>query len=207
VLNLSPDLAIEMFYREPVPLGLPSEDNSDDMLLVQKNIQSDSLIKKETTKMPPSEDSNEEKWAQLVATQYLFLNEYLKERLKERMKEGTDNSESEASDEEPVPSSTSAGRTHSTKMAEKKKKRERKDAYMHSRRSSVKRNDDIKKQVDWHHEQLKELLKNDIKEILKEQLATEHARMRKLLRKDVKKMSELIRNELTHICTEQVALF
>ncbi|EDL41480.1 mCG1045256, partial [Mus musculus] len=154
-------------------------------------------------KMPPSEDSNEEKWAQLVATQYLFLNEYLKERLKERMKEGTDNSESEASDEEPVPSSTSAGRTHSTKMAEKKKKRERKDAYMHSRRSSVKRNDDIKKQVDWHHEQLKELLKNDIKEILKEQLATEHARMRKLLRKDVKKMSELIRNELTHICTEQ----
>ena len=113
MLNLSPDLAIEMFYREPVPLGLPSEDNSDDMLLVQKNIQSDSLIKKETTKMPPSEDSNEEKWAQLVATQYLFLNEYLKERLKERMKEGTDNSESEASDEEPLPSSTSAGRTHS----------------------------------------------------------------------------------------------
>jgi hypothetical protein len=49
--NLSPDLAIEMFYRESVPLGLPSEDNSDDMLLVQKNIQSDSLIKKETTKM------------------------------------------------------------------------------------------------------------------------------------------------------------
>lgn len=91
-------------------------------------------------------------------------------------------------------------------MTEKKKKHERKDAYMHSRHSSVKRNDDIKKQVDWHHEQLKELLKNDIKEILKEQLATEHARMRKLLRKDAKKISELIRNELTQIYAEQVAL-
>uniref|UniRef100_A0A8C2N289 Uncharacterized protein n=1 Tax=Cricetulus griseus TaxID=10029 RepID=A0A8C2N289_CRIGR len=59
---------------------------------------------------PSSEDSNEEKWAQLVATQYSFLNQYLRERLEERVKEGTENSESDASDEEPLPS-TSGGRT------------------------------------------------------------------------------------------------
>ncbi|XP_031219025.1 ankyrin repeat domain-containing protein 20A3-like isoform X3 [Mastomys coucha] len=292
IKNLSPDSAIEMLDRESVPLRLPPEDNSDDMLLVQKNTQGDSHIKKETTKMPPSEVSNEEKWAQLVATQYSFLSQYLKERLKEKMKEGSENSESDASDEEPVPS-TSAGRTHlmqkmslnqkartnsdreyaSTqskdlcakrseeeewaqlsalqyahinkllrqdlkkkickmyensennvcsnkapipeklkqrkhfkKMTEKRKKHERKDAYMYSRHSSVKRKEDRKEQADWHLERLKELLKNDIKEMLKEQLTTEHARMRKLLRKDVKKISELIRNELRQICIEQMAL-
>ena len=96
--------------------------------------------------------------------------------------------------------------SHHQKMTEKKKKHERTDAYMHSRYSSVKRNEDIKELADWHHEQLKEHLKNDIKEILKEQLAIEHARMRKLLRKDVKKISAIIRNELRQICIEQVAL-
>lgn len=92
------------------------------------------------------------------------------------------------------------------KMTEKKKEHEGKDAYMHSRHSSVKRNEYIKEQADWRHEQLKGLLKNDIKEILMEQLATEQARMRKLLREDVRKTSELLRNELRQMCVEQVAL-
>ncbi|XP_031219032.1 ankyrin repeat domain-containing protein 20A3-like isoform X9 [Mastomys coucha] len=275
---------------DPDILGPTKEDN--DSISIIKGVPLPVTSEEETPIKPPSEVSNEEKWAQLVATQYSFLSQYLKERLKEKMKEGSENSESDASDEEPVPS-TSAGRTHlmqkmslnqkartnsdreyaSTqskdlcakrseeeewaqlsalqyahinkllrqdlkkkickmyensennvcsnkapipeklkqrkhfkKMTEKRKKHERKDAYMYSRHSSVKRKEDRKEQADWHLERLKELLKNDIKEMLKEQLTTEHARMRKLLRKDVKKISELIRNELRQICIEQMAL-
>lgn len=49
--NLSTDSAIEMLDRESVPLRLPPEDNSDDMLLVQKNTQGDNPIQKETPKL------------------------------------------------------------------------------------------------------------------------------------------------------------
>nr|XP_038943523.1 ankyrin repeat domain-containing protein 20B-like isoform X4 [Rattus norvegicus] len=211
IKNLSTDSAIEMLDRESVPLRLPPEDNSDDMLLVQKNTQGDNPIQKETPKLVCRLSRKTEVNVTLEEKILPSTSEgktysmYLKERLKERMKEGTENSESDTSDEEPFPS-TSAGRTHSMKMTEKKKEHEGKDAYMHSRHSSVKRNEYIKEQADWRHEQLKGLLKNDIKEILMEQLATEQARMRKLLREDVRKTSELLRNELRQMCVEQVAL-
>ncbi|CAO2612372.1 hypothetical protein LEMLEM_LOCUS15586 [Lemmus lemmus] len=147
---------------------------------------------------PPSENS-EERWAQLVATQYSFISRYLRERLKEKMREGTEPSETDTSDEEPV-HSTSGGRTHS------RKKQDRKDAQVHSRLPAVKRKEDIKEQADWHHTRKKELLRNDIKEILREELAVEHAKMRKLFRKYVEEIRELLMNELSQICMEQVAL-
>lgn len=49
----------------------------------------------------------------LVTTQDSFLNPYCGERLKEKMKEGTETSESDASDKEPLPC-TSGRRTPST---------------------------------------------------------------------------------------------
>uniref|UniRef100_A0A8C8UC77 Uncharacterized protein n=1 Tax=Peromyscus maniculatus bairdii TaxID=230844 RepID=A0A8C8UC77_PERMB len=154
---------------------------------------------------PPSEDSNEEKWVRLVATQYSFLNQYLRERLKEKMKEGIENSESDTSDEEQLPS-ISGGRTHSMKMTEGKKKRDGKDAHVHSRLPLVRRKEDVKEQADWHHTQLNELLRNDIKELMKEQLATGHARMRKLLRKDLEEIRGLLKKELRQIFMEKMAL-
>ncbi|XP_036065342.1 uncharacterized protein LOC118597788 [Onychomys torridus] len=155
---------------------------------------------------PPSEDSNEEKWVRLVATQYSFLNQYLRQRLKEKMKEGIEHSESDTSDEEPLPS-TSGGRAHSVqKMTEEKKKHGGKDARVHSRLPLLRRTEDVKEQAVWHHTHVNELLRNDIKELVKEQLATGHARMRKLLRKDLEEIKGLLKKELKQILMEKMVL-
>ena len=82
---------------------------------------------------------------------------------------------------------------------------DRKDAQVHSRLPSVKRKEHIKEQADCCT-QCNELLRNDIKEILREELAVEHAKMRKLFRKEIKEIMGLFRNELSQICMEQVAL-
>nr|XP_048283268.1 uncharacterized protein LOC125395707 isoform X2 [Myodes glareolus] len=93
-----------------------------------------------------------------------------------------------------------------TKMTEGKKKHDRKNAQVHSRLPSVKKKEDIKEQADWHHTRWKKLLRNYIKDILREELAVEHAKMRELLRKDVEEIRGLLRNELSQICMDQVAL-
>lgn len=100
---------------------------------------------------------------------------------------------------------------------------DRKDAQVHSRLPSIERKEHIKEQADCCT-RCKELLGNDIKEILREELAVEHAKMkrfrkdvreelalehakmRKLFRKEVEEMMGLFRNELSQICMEQVAL-
>ncbi|XP_076409285.1 uncharacterized protein LOC102902981 isoform X5 [Peromyscus maniculatus bairdii] len=273
---------------DPDVPGTTIEDN-DSTSVIKKVTQDQEKTKcdseyKSVRLQPPSEDSNEEKWVRLVATQYSFLNQYLRERLKEKMKEGIENSESDTSDEEQLPS-ISGGRTHSMqkmsskqeytstqsehfsakrseeeiwaqmsahqyaclnellrkdfkkkmrkmyeksesnicsnrvpipckpkekaylkKMTEGKKKRDGKDAHVHSRLPLVRRKEDVKEQADWHHTQLNELLRNDIKELMKEQLATGHARMRKLLRKDLEEIRGLLKKELRQIFMEKMAL-
>ncbi|KAH0507247.1 hypothetical protein LTLLF_169720 [Microtus ochrogaster] len=91
-------------------------------------------------------------------------------------------------------------------MTKGKKKHDRKDAQVHSRLPSVKRKEDVKEQADWRRTRQKELLRNDIKEILREELAVEHAKMRKFFRKELEEIMGLLRNDLSQICMEQVVL-
>lgn len=51
-------------------------------------------------------------------------------------------------------------------MTREKKKHDRTDAYVNSRPVLVKRKEGMKEQADWYYIQLKELLRNDITEIL-----------------------------------------
>ncbi|XP_052608711.1 uncharacterized protein LOC128119341 [Peromyscus californicus insignis] len=155
---------------------------------------------------PPCEDSDEERWVRQVATQYSYLNQYLRERSKEMMREGIESSDSDTSDEEPLPN-TSGGRTHSMqKMTEEKKKCDGIDARVHSRIPLVRRKEDVKEQADWHHTQLNEAFRNYIKELIKEELATGYAKMRKLLIKDLEEIRGTLKKELRQIFVEKTAL-
>ncbi|XP_059100736.1 uncharacterized protein LOC131894475 isoform X8 [Peromyscus eremicus] len=192
---------------DPDVPGTTIEDN-DSTSVVKKITQDQEKTKcdseyKTVGLQPPSEDAIEEKWVRIVATQYSYLNQYLRERFKEKMKEGF---ESDTSDDELLPS-TSGGRTHSMqKMTEEKKKRDGQDARVHSRLPLVRRKEDVKEQADWHHTQLNELLRNDIKELIKEELATGHAKMRELLRKDLEEIRGILKKELRQLFVEEMAL-
>ncbi|XP_032769136.1 ankyrin repeat domain-containing protein 20B-like isoform X2 [Rattus rattus] len=91
---------------------------------------------------------------------------YLKERLKERMKEGTENSESDASDEEPFPS-TSAGRTHSMRPSlqqkVKKKYEDDHDGFPSHSEESLMQTDEGR-QSDSHCMPLNKFIKEELKE-------------------------------------------
>ncbi|XP_059100883.1 uncharacterized protein LOC131894589 isoform X6 [Peromyscus eremicus] len=191
---------------DPDVPGTTIEDN-DSTSVVKKITQDQEKTKcdseyKTVGLQPPSEDAIEEKWVRIVATQYSYLNQYLRERFKEKMKEGF---ESDTSDDELLPS-TSGGRTHSMKMTEEKKKHDGQDARVHSRLPLVRRKEDVKEQADWHHTQLNELLRNDIKELIKEELATGHAKMRELLRKDLEEIRGILKKELRQLFVEEMAL-
>lgn len=60
----------------------------------------------------PSEDWDKEQRVQVLATQYQFFRPVHRERLKEKIREDTEYSDSDASDEEPLPSPF-GGKTHS----------------------------------------------------------------------------------------------
>nr|XP_038943528.1 POTE ankyrin domain family member J-like isoform X9 [Rattus norvegicus] len=172
IKNLSTDSAIEMLDRESVPLRLPPEDNSDDMLLVQKNTQGDNPIQKETPKLVCRLSRKTEVNVTLEEKILPSTSEgktysmYLKERLKERMKEGTENSESDTSDEEPFPS-TSAGRTHSmrTSLQQKVKKKygDDHDGFPSHSEESLMQTDEGR-QSDSHCMPLNKFIKEELKE-------------------------------------------
>lgn len=123
IKTLPPDPAVKIPGRESLPPGRPPKDRSDDMLMGQQphqkrtaaNVLVEELLHNSDTGLRQSETEGDRystvhlqppwwrKTGQLVPTQESFLNPYLGERLKEKMKEGTETSESDASDEKPLP--------------------------------------------------------------------------------------------------------
>ncbi|KAL6084274.1 hypothetical protein STEG23_002842 [Scotinomys teguina] len=91
-------------------------------------------------------------------------------------------------------------------MTKQKKKHDGRDAHVHSRLPLVKRKEEVEEQDDWHHTQLRDLLREDIKETVREQLAIEQARMKELLRKHQEEIRRQVKNDLRHIFMENMAL-
>ncbi|KAL6082822.1 hypothetical protein STEG23_003633, partial [Scotinomys teguina] len=107
--------------------------------------------------------------------------------------------------EEPLPKA-SKGQTHYKNMTKQKKNHDGKDAHVHSRLPFLRRKEEVEEQDDWHHTQLMDLLREDIKEIVKEQLAIEFIRMRQLLQKDLAEITRQFQNELRQTVMENMAL-
>ncbi|KAL6086229.1 hypothetical protein STEG23_026050 [Scotinomys teguina] len=91
-------------------------------------------------------------------------------------------------------------------MTKQKKNHDGKDAHVHSRLPFLRRKEEVEEQDDWHHTQLMGLLREDIKEIVKEQLAIEFIRMRQLLQKDLAEITRQFQNELRQTVMENMAL-
>ncbi|KAL6093960.1 hypothetical protein STEG23_026111 [Scotinomys teguina] len=91
-------------------------------------------------------------------------------------------------------------------MTKQKKNHDGKDAHVHSRLPLLRRKEEVEEQDDWHYTKLMDLLREDIKEIVKEQLAIERARMRERLQKDPAEITRQFQNEVRQTAIENMAL-
>ncbi|KAL6035151.1 hypothetical protein STEG23_016857, partial [Scotinomys teguina] len=154
-----------------------------------------------------AEKCNEEMWAQLSATQQEYITQLLWKDCKKKNCKTYKKPESNiCPNRVPIPKKPKEKAYLKQNMTKQNKNHDGKDAHVHSRLPLLRRKEEVEEQDDWHHTQLMDLLREDIKEIVKEQLAIERARMRERLQKDPAEITRQFQNEVRQTAMENMAL-